>query len=828
MHAQREGCDKSERFRRYRKDSAGIAIQETTCTGSGMVVTMVSRQRDIMEKLIVIGHFLGFGAWMPNGNAAQQASSAEPSRAPSSIAFQLKHQDVLSTARRRFVGSVRPREASPSAASQPTLERPQLFHGRCGTNLKTDVGTSTRCGRSGFGAARAGMRTLDACASHCAACDECHFVSFSNRTNDCSLYRACNVSRLPHGFGYQTADRAYALSVSKGRVGKSGVVNASHTEGFITWRERQCVSPLSRTFFTRPLVISLTTTHYRVAGVHMVIKSILCQEQPPHLVTLYVSNHSFHHDNGVSTEDLRAVYKLRTSHAFDVQFVTNNGPHRKLLPSLLKHWTEDVLLVTADDDHVLDATWLGNLLRCHKEHPDKIVNGRTRQICMQSCNGTFAPYRAMAQKCHQGQESFDLPTGINGVLYRPSFFHPVVFGNDFRLAAPLGDDISFRFATMLKNVSVATCSHRLADVHYMRRANVPLGATELVSTNVKLGYNNVQMARSFQYLAKALGDEALDMFRPSFCKRSGRRKGAVHTTEDFAVDVVYTWVGAPSDKSWADYIAFCTGTPLPRSKGGTGSWNLRNRFRDWGTIEYSVRSVQRYLPWVRRVFIVTNGNIPRFLGDVKNTTNKDITLITHKDIWPTDREAIDLPTFNSDAIESHLHRIPGLAERFLYVQDDMLIGHELARSLFFDVAGHPILQTPANIHNIHGHLIRSFTKSCLASTWASMSANMIAASSSQCRRAKKYIAPISLFLKCGDYLPPGNVLSQAWIASFCYGSEPDKPHGCIPKGSTAQDIRAMVTGRDVIVFNDGYELDEEGVTHQRAILTAVMEMEWPP
>ena len=36
----------------------------------------------------------------------------------------------------------------------------------------------------------------------------------------------------------------------------------------------------------------------------------------------------------------------------------------------LKHWAEDVLLVTADDDRVLDATWLGNLLRCHEEHPD--------------------------------------------------------------------------------------------------------------------------------------------------------------------------------------------------------------------------------------------------------------------------------------------------------------------------------------------------------------------------------------------------------------------------------------------------------------------------
>ena len=30
-----------------------------------------------------------------------------------------------------------------------------------------------------------------------------------------------------------------------------------------------------------------------------------------------------------------------------------------------------------------------------------------------------------------------------------------------------------------------------------------------------------------------------------------------------------------------------------------------------------------------------------------------------------------MPTFNSVAIESHLHRIPGLSRRFIYFTDDM-------------------------------------------------------------------------------------------------------------------------------------------------------------
>lgn len=43
---------------------------------------------------------------------------------------------------------------------------------------------------------------------HCLACGECRFVSFSSQTNDCSLYRACNLSNVAHGFRYQSADVA--------------------------------------------------------------------------------------------------------------------------------------------------------------------------------------------------------------------------------------------------------------------------------------------------------------------------------------------------------------------------------------------------------------------------------------------------------------------------------------------------------------------------------------------------------------------------------------------------------------------------------------------
>ena len=51
-----------------------------------------------------------------------------------------------------------------------------------------------------------------------------------------------------------------------------------------------------------------------------------------------------------------------------------------------------------------------------------------------------------------------------------------------------------------------------------------------------------------------------------------------------------------------------------------------------------------------------------------------IKVITHEEIFENKEH---LPTFNPDAIELYLHRIPGLSDKFLYLNDDMFIGNNL-------------------------------------------------------------------------------------------------------------------------------------------------------
>ena len=92
-----------------------------------------------------------------------------------------------------------------------------------------------------------------------------------------------------------------------------------------------------------------------------------------------------------------------------------------------------------------------------------------------------------------------------------------------------------------------------------------------------------------------------------------------------------------------------------------------SRFQDNEELRYSLRSVERFAPWVRHIFVVTNGQIPSWL----NLDSPRLTLVTHKDIFPNHTH---LPTYSSPAIESHLHRIPGLADHFIYLNDDVMFG----------------------------------------------------------------------------------------------------------------------------------------------------------
>ena len=82
-----------------------------------------------------------------------------------------------------------------------------------------------------------------------------------------------------------------------------------------------------------------------------------------------------------------------------------------------------------------------------------------------------------------------------------------------------------------------------------------------------------------------------------------------------------------------------------------------NRYADNDQLRYSIRSLEKFAPWVRKIFIVTNGQIPHWLD-----LDSKAIVVEHKEIF---ENPDDLPTFSSPAIEANIHKIEGLSDKFL-------------------------------------------------------------------------------------------------------------------------------------------------------------------
>ena len=131
------------------------------------------------------------------------------------------------------------------------------------------------------------------------------------------------------------------------------------------------------------------------------------------------------------------------------------------------------------------------------------------------------------------------------------------------------------------------------------------------------------------------------------------------------IDFVVTWVDS-NDPEWIrSYNHYRPEKPITDDA----------RFRNWNFFRYWFRAVERYAPWVNKVFLVTNGKFPDWI----NPECKKIKLVKHSDYIPEKY----LPTFNSNTIELNLGRIEELSEHFVLFNDDIFINAPVKPDYYF-------------------------------------------------------------------------------------------------------------------------------------------------
>lgn len=143
------------------------------------------------------------------------------------------------------------------------------------------------------------------------------------------------------------------------------------------------------------------------------------------------------------------------------------------------------------------------------------------------------------------------------------------------------------------------------------------------------------------------------------------------------IDAVITWVDGNDPAHKAKLEAYFGKKTESRPVGANAS-----RFHDSGEINYCVASLLKYAPWLRTIFILTDAQSPPLMQLIANTPYADkIKLVDHCDIFSCYEQY--LPTFNTRSITTMLWRIPGLAENFLYINDDFMLIRPVEPTAFF-------------------------------------------------------------------------------------------------------------------------------------------------
>ena len=136
------------------------------------------------------------------------------------------------------------------------------------------------------------------------------------------------------------------------------------------------------------------------------------------------------------------------------------------------------------------------------------------------------------------------------------------------------------------------------------------------------------------------------------------------------IDFVITWVDG-SDPEWIEVKNRYISQNFQKRQDIAG----KDRFTDNGLLHYWFRGVEKFAPWVNKVYFVTFGHIPQWL----DVDNPKLVIVKHQDFLPPKY----LPTFNSNTLTLNLHRIPGLSEHFVYFNDDMFLTSNCSEDVFF-------------------------------------------------------------------------------------------------------------------------------------------------
>lgn len=145
------------------------------------------------------------------------------------------------------------------------------------------------------------------------------------------------------------------------------------------------------------------------------------------------------------------------------------------------------------------------------------------------------------------------------------------------------------------------------------------------------------------------------------------------------MDAVIAWVDGNDPEHFKKRSKY-----LKHATGLSSQASAETRFAHCDEIYYCIASIIKYAPFFEKIWIVTDDQQPARLGEFLSQIGIEpdrVSIIDHRVLFRGYEDC--LPTFNSMAISAALWRIPGLANEFVYFNDDVLLCHPISEDQFF-------------------------------------------------------------------------------------------------------------------------------------------------
>ena len=149
-------------------------------------------------------------------------------------------------------------------------------------------------------------------------------------------------------------------------------------------------------------------------------------------------------------------------------------------------------------------------------------------------------------------------------------------------------------------------------------------------------------------------------------KKEALDKNEGKYNETTPIDIILLWVNM-NDDNWKQQYA----------KYNDISKISKQRYEEHDELELSLFTINKYMPWIRNIFIITECELLPYTNKYKNIKK------IHQDLILNNTPAIT-PNFNSNVIESLFYKIPNLSEIFLFACDDFFVGKHISKQYWFN------------------------------------------------------------------------------------------------------------------------------------------------